>query len=32
MTPDLCAALTGMGASLKLEQVMRDAVVIVSEG
>ena len=34
MTPDLCAALTGdAGASLKLEQVMRDTpVVIVGEG
>jgi len=34
MTPDLCAALTGdAGASLKLEQVMRDTpIVIVGEG
>ena len=34
MTPDLCAALTGdSGASLKLEQLMRDTpIVIVGEG
>ena len=34
MTPDLCAALTGDdGASLKLEQLMRDTpIVIVGEG